>query len=191
MVKKKKNLLKNQTDALALLRQIGAPPLLIQHHLLVTEAAAQLINGLPENLRRHIKEQNIMIGAALHDAGKILYPNEMTGPGSMHEQAGLDLLLRNGVDPELARFCSTHSDWRQSVLSVEEIFVALADTLWKGKRIHELEELAIHRLAEFAHTEFWSIFIELDKLFQRVAEQADERLERSQGFIAVRDDFSL
>lgn len=123
-----------------------------------------------------------MVGAALHDAGKILYPDEMKGPGSQHEQAGLGLLLRNGVEPELARFCTTHSDWRQSGLTIEELFVALADTLWKGKRIHELEELATRRLAEFANTEFWEIFVELDTLFQAVAEQADERLERSRTF---------
>lgn len=123
-----------------------------------------------------------MIGAALHDAGKILYPDEITGPGNLHEQAGTGLLLKNGVEPELARFCATHSDWRQSGLTIEDLFVALADTLWKGKRIHELEELAVRRLAELANREFWDIFVEMDTLFQAVAEQADGRLEQSRAF---------
>lgn len=169
-------------EALTLLRQLGAPALLIQHHRLVAEAAAQLVNGLPQNLCRHVNGKNIMIGAALHDAGKILYPDEMTGPGNMHEQAGSGLLLKNGVEPELARFCAIHSEWKQSGLTIEDLFVALADTLWKGKRIHELEELAIRRLAELAGTEIWNIFVELDTLFQAVAEQADGRLERSRVF---------
>ena len=169
-------------DALTLLRQLGAPPLLIQHNRLVAEAAAQLVNGLPQNLSRYVNGKNIVIGAALHDAGKILYPDEMTGPGSRHEQAGSGLLLRNGVEPELARFCATHSDWKQSGLTTDDLFVALADTLWKGKRIHELEELAIRRLAELANTGIWDIFVELDTLFQAVAEQADGRLEQSRAF---------
>lgn len=166
-------------DALRLLRQIGAPPLLVQHLRLVAEAATQLVDGLPPNLRSHVNVRQVVIGAALHDAGKILYQNEMTGSGNKHEQAGLDLLLQNGIEPELARFCDTHSDWHQPHITVEDLFVALADTLWKGKRIHELEELAIRRLSALANTEFWDIFDELDTLFQSVAEQADERLERS------------
>lgn len=174
--------IKTPENALQFLKELGAPPLLIQHHRLVAEAAAQLVDRLPQNLCRYVNGQNIKIGAVLHDAGKILYPNEMTGPGNMHEQAGLDLLLRNGVASELARFCATHSNWRQSGLTVEDIFVALADTLWKGKRIHELEELAIHRLAQLSGFEFWDIFVALDTLFQKVAEQADTRLERSRAF---------
>lgn len=166
-------------DALTLLRQLGAQSLFIMHHRLVAEAAAQLADGLPQNLGRCVNREKIVIGATLHDAGKILYPNEMTGPGNMHEQTGSDFLLRNGVEPELTRFCATHSDWRQSGLTIEELFVALADTLWKGKRIHELEELAIRRLAELAGIGVWDIFVELDTLFQAVAEKADGRLERS------------
>lgn len=174
--------IKTPENALQFLKELGAPLLLIRHHRLVAEAAAQLVDGLPQNLCRYVNGQSIKIGAALHDAGKILYPNEMTGPGNMHEQAGFDLLLRNGVEPELARFCATHSDWRQPGLTVEDLFVALADTLWKGKRIHELEELAIRRLTELANTEIWNIFVELDTLFQKVTDQADERLERSRVF---------
>src|SRR3990170_1154246 len=165
--------IQTQEDALKLLNQLGASPLLLQHHRLVTEAAVQFIDGLSPNLRPCVDTRQVLIGAALHDAGKILYPDEITGHGNMHEQAGRELLTRNGIEPELARYCVTHADWKQPDLTAEDLLVAIADTLWKGKRIHELEEFAIMRLAQFAGADFWNIFVELDTLFQAVAERAD------------------
>ena len=38
---------------------------------------------------------------------KIEHPEELTGPGRLHESAGEAMLLRAGVDPALARFCRT------------------------------------------------------------------------------------
>lgn len=172
-------ILQTPEDALMLLNQLGAPPLLLQHHRLVTEATAQLIDGLSANLRQYVNARQILIGAALHDTGKIFYPDEMTGSGNMHEQAGYDLLIQNGIEPKLARFCITHGNWKQQDLTAEDLFLSLADALWKGKRIHALEEFAIQRLSQLAGAEFWSIFVEVDTLFQAVAERADERLERS------------
>ncbi|MBI5452908.1 HD domain-containing protein [Candidatus Gottesmanbacteria bacterium] len=171
--------LQTPEDALKLLNQLGAPPLLLQHHCLVAEAAAQIIDGLSPNLRQYVDARQVLIGAALHDVGKIVYPDEITGHGNRHEQTGYDLLIRNGVEPKLAIFCVTHAAWKQQNLTVEDLLVALADTLWKGKRIHELEELAIRHFAKLIDAEFWGIFLELDTVFQAVTERADERLGRS------------
>jgi wobble nucleotide-excising tRNase len=76
----------------------------------------------------------IRLGVALHDAEKISYPSELDGPGSMHEPAGEALLLASGVQPKVARCCVTHGRWAETGVSFEELSVALADKLWKGKR---------------------------------------------------------
>jgi HD domain len=126
-------------EAYQFLRELGAPPQLILHVQLVGEAADLLISHLHE---RQLKfdERLIRFGVVFHDVGKILHPSELKVAGNLHEADGERLLIEHGVEGRLARCCRSHSQWQKMECSLEELCVALADTLWKGKRIAALEE---------------------------------------------------
>lgn len=163
--------------ALALLDRLGAPPRLVRHHELVVEAARAILDGLGA-LVQGVDAQLVLVGAALHDAGKIVHPHEMDGPGNRHEPDGRALLSEHGVG-EAARFCVTHARWAQAEVELEDLLVALADKLWKGKRVAELERRVIEGLA--TGQSFWDVFVRADAVFERVAAGADDRLARSLG----------
>ena len=163
-------------DALALLERLGAPPRLVRHHELVVEAARQIIEGLGR-FASCFEARVVLLGAALHDAGKIRYPAELDGPGDLHEVAGRDLLVERGLD-DLAEFCVTHAKWGDSV-PLEDLLVALADKRWKGKRVDGLERRIMERLAADSGLDFWDVFVLADDVFERVAAAGDERLLRS------------
>lgn len=161
--------------ALALLDELGAPPRLLRHHELVVEAARAILDGLGA-LASGVDTRLVLVGAAIHDAGKIVHPNEMNGPGNQHEPEGRALLTEHGVG-EAARFCVTHAQWEHADVELEDLLVALADKLWKGKRVAELERRVVERLA--AGQSFWDVFVRADAVFERVAAGADDRLARS------------
>lgn len=165
--------------AIAVLQHLGAPARLVQHHRLVVEAAQALLIGLqqafPELL---VNQQQVLIGAALHDVGKILYPGEITGAGRCHEQAGEEMLLRLRVSPEIARICRTHAHWTDPDAEVEDQLVALADTLWKGARHNALEETVIAAIAAEIDLNAWSVYSPADAVFERVASSGENRLWR-------------
>ncbi len=97
-------------EARELLVKLGAPRRLIQHGVLVGEAAELLI----ERLRRMgawLDADFVRLGAILHDAGKTLHVQELSEAGHAHEQAGEELLRREGVTPALARCCVSHAAW--------------------------------------------------------------------------------
>lgn len=132
---------------LALLEQLGAPRRLIVHHELVVEAARELVSGLAR-FASSFDASVVLSGAALHDAGKILHPQELDVPGALHEPS-------------------------------EDLLVALADKLWKGKRVAELERRIVEALAAKSELDFWETFVRADDLFERIAARGDERLSRS------------
>jgi hypothetical protein len=115
----------------------------------------------------------------VHDAGKIIYPSELEGPGSLHEVAGRQMLLERGVQPEVAECCVTHAAWDSLEVSFEERSVALADKLWKGKRVAELELAVIDDIAARLSVDRWSVFARLDEAFEEIAAEAPSRLQRS------------
>lgn len=166
--------LQSHADALALLSSLGAAPWLVRHHELVVEAAGLLVAGLA-GVR--FDRGAVVIGAALHDAGKIVHPDEMAAPGHRHEQAGRGLLLAHGVPAELARFCVTHAAWQAGTL--EDHLVALADKLWKGKRDEALERAIVEQISVASGSEPWQVFERVDALCEAIAADGDERLVRS------------
>lgn len=160
-----------------MLASLGASVALVEHHRLVLEAARELVVGL-EGFAGHFVGAEVLLGASVHDAGKILFPGEMAGPGAAHEEAGARLLRDNGMS-RLARFCVSHGQWRRGVQGPEDLLVALADTLWKGKRCEELELRIVADLAAASGRDYWGTMIELDDLFERIADGGPARLARS------------
>ncbi len=113
----------------------------------------------------------------LHDAGKVVCTSELSEPGQSHTEVGEKLLAENGVPPELARVCVSHKFWDSDGVSTEELVVALADRLWKGKRNERLEARIVERVARASSRESLSVFLALDSVFERIADEAPERLE--------------
>ncbi len=174
----KRGALYSRHDAYQLLRALDAPDRLLQHVMLVGEAADLLIKFY-NSLNIKFDERLITLGVAIHDAGKVRYPHELDGPGSLHEAAGEQLMLDNGVQPEIARCCVSHAAWREADVSFEELSVALADKLWKGKREADLELRVIKAIAMKLQVDHWDVFMVCDTKFEKIAAGADDRLSRS------------
>jgi hypothetical protein len=170
--------LNSREDAYKLLQKLGAPDRLIVHVKLVGEAADKII-GAYNDLGLTFDSRLIELGVAVHDAGKISHPEELDGPGSHHEPVGRQLMLANGVQPEVARCCVSHAGWEGEDVTLEERSVALADKLWKGKRVEELELRVIDEVASRLKLDRWDVFSRLDSVFEDIAAGGPERLQRS------------
>lgn len=171
-------MLKDRHDANRLLEHLGAPARLLRHLALVGEAADALIREY-RALGVEADMQWIELGVAVHDAGKILHPSELDAPGNRHEADGETLLLRHGVAPKVAHCCVSHAAWESEDASFEEKTVALADKLWKGKRETALEMTIIDAVAERLCVDRWDVFERMDSVFEAIAAEGPERLERS------------
>ena len=167
--------LNSREDAYELLNELEAPDHLKLHVRLVGEAADLLIQKCNE-LKVSIDANFIRIGVAIHDIGKIIHLNEMTGTGSEHEPEGEKILLNKGVDPKIARCCLSHAQWAEMECSLEELLIALSDKLWKGKRVEELELKVIDRISDSLGKDRWAVFEELDSQFEHIASGGHERL---------------
>jgi hypothetical protein len=171
--------MKSVDEARALLVKLGAPQRLLTHTRLVGEAAELLLAQLCR-LGLSPDADFIRVAVVLHDAGKILHPDELEAGGDKHEPSGEMLLLAQGVDPALARCCMSHARWAHMRCSLEELVVALADTLWKGKRNAALEKRVAEMIGERLGRGFWDLFIELDNCFETIAAAGTARLLCSQ-----------
>jgi HD domain len=171
--------MKSIHEARNFLVKMGAPQRLVTHARLVGEAAELLLAEL-QRLGVPHDADFVRIAVVLHDSGKILHPDELDGGGDKHEHAGEMLLRAQGVGSALARCCISHARWAQMQCSLEELVVALADTLWKGKRNAALEKRVIKVISERLGLSFWDLFIELDNSFESIAASGTTRLLRSQ-----------
>jgi hypothetical protein len=160
-----------------LLRDLDAPPRLAAHLRAVHDVACQLLDWLD---RRYpdlpVDRDAVLFGAAAHDVGKTIHTLELSGPGADHERAGHRLLLDHGVEERLARFARTHASWTEPEIGIEDLLVSLADKVWKGKRVPDLEQLVVDRLGAAARQPGWEAFMHLDDVLNRIAEDADQRL---------------
>ena len=169
-------------DAQDLCRQLNAPPRLIVHLQLVHEAAEKIVLGLKKEFPGFVlDEPAIFFGAATHDRGKTMHPEELRASGKKHEEDGPALLISKGVDPRLARFALTHSQW-DDTMSVEDFVVALADETWKGSRSPVLESVITKAIAGQTGVEEWQVFSRLDEILGKISEGADERLAHQRSF---------
>ncbi|KUM78828.1 HD domain-containing protein [Streptomyces griseorubiginosus] len=164
-------------DVVHLLQSLDAPPRLAAHLRLVHDVAHELLDWLA---RQHpslqVDREAVLFGAATHDIGKTAHVGELLGPGSAHEEAGRRLLLAQGVAPGLARFAATHATWILPDIGLEDLLVSLADKIWKNKRVPELEDLVVRRLAEASGRTVWEEFLDLDDALAAVGEAAHDRL---------------
>jgi hypothetical protein len=74
-----------------------------------------------------------------------------------------------------ARFARTHGAERAS-LDMEELFVVVADTVWKGRRDKGLDDAVVAAIARATAQPTWQVFMTLDQIFERIARDADDRL---------------
>lgn len=167
-----------EDEAFVELRALGAPARLVTHARLVLEAGDAILAAVA-SVGVTVDRDLVRAGVVLHDAGKAIHVAELDGAGDLHEADGERALLARGVEPRLARVCRSHAKWKDMECSPEELLVALADKLWKGARVAELEGRVVDALATRSGRDRWEMFVTLDDAFERVAAGADERLARS------------
>lgn len=164
-------------QAAQLLQDLQAPPRLAAHLRLVHDVAHQLIGWItPQYPTLRVDREAVLFGAATHDIGKTAHIGELSGPGSAHEQAGRELLLTQGISHELARFAATHAAWTEPGIAIEDLLVSVADKVWKNKRVPDLEDLVVARLAEASGRTSWEEFLALDDFLTSIGNGADQRL---------------
>lgn len=164
-------------DVEAILVEERAPPRLFAHLTLVHDVCRRLLAKATKAWPKlPIDIDAVAFGAATHDIGKARFPAELSGPGSLHEAEGERLLLARGVPASRARFARTHGADRAS-LDLAELFVVLADTAWKGKRDKALDDAVVAAIAAATTKPTWQVFMTLDQLLERIAADADDRLQ--------------
>lgn len=109
-------------------------------------------------------------------SGKSCTPRSFPGPAPNTRRLYHDLLIARGVTEELARFARSHASWNAPGVSTDDLLVSLADKVWKGKRVTDLEQLLIERLSETSHQRPWEAFVALDDVLDQIAQDAERRL---------------
>ncbi|MFC7219253.1 phosphohydrolase [Streptomyces polyrhachis] len=160
-----------------LLSELGCPPRLAAHLRAVHDVAHQLVDWVQQRDPAVVFDrESVLFGVATHDVGKTVHLAELSGPGSAHEEAGRALLLSHGVSPQLARFAATHASWGDARIGLDDLLVTLADKIWKNKRVPDLEDLVVARLADASGRAPWEEFLALDEFLTHVGDGADQRL---------------
>lgn len=161
-----------------LLQRIDVPPYLLAHLIVVHDVARRLVVTVGHHWPDlPVDAAAVHFGAATHDIGKVLHPEEMKALGERHRAAGVKLLEEHGTPPRLARFARTHAAWRKEAdVQVEDLLVAVADQVWKGGRDEELETALLERLAASNDSELWEAYMTLDEVLTALASEADRRL---------------
>lgn len=160
-----------------LFNTLTVSPRLGVHLLLVYDVAIQIMAWLKHYYPKlEFDEEAVLFGAITHDIGKVVCHNEIFGPGSTHEQIGYELLVDHGIEKKLARFTRTHSAWTATETTMDDWLVSLADKIWKGKRVPDLEQLIVMNISTATKSEPWEVFLCLDDLLNDIIKDADSRL---------------
>ncbi|MFW5942311.1 MAG: HD domain-containing protein [Chloroflexota bacterium] len=170
-------------DAVAVIEALSVSPHLLAHLVLVHDVATRLVQGIRQRWPDlSFDADAVRFGAAVHDIGKVVHPEEMTGPGSQHHAAGVALLQAHGVSAERARFARTHATWEQEGeigggdIRFEDLLVALADIVWVGGRNQKLEDAVTTHLAASEGSAVWEAYMGLDDILTQLSSQSDLRL---------------
>lgn len=166
-------------EASALLAAHDARPRLVAHLTLVHDVAQQLVNAVCHaSPRLRFDVDAVRFGAATHDIGKALHPEELVAPGVAHEAAGEALLINAGVSPSLARFARTHGTARDALepLAAEDLLVIAADTAWKGGRDRRLDDALADAILRAEGCSAWAAFMAVDSVLDTLGWIADRRV---------------
>jgi len=146
--------------AATLLIEVSATARLVAHLRLVHDVAVRLLEAVSRAWPElQFDREAVLFGAATHDIGKALHPEELYQPGTAHEVDGRRLLLDCGIEDRLARFAETHAKWKHSSdCTFEDLLVGLADTCWKGRRSEGLDDLVCQQILNQIHGEWWEVF---------------------------------
>ena len=162
---------------MGLLTEMDAPPRLAAHLRAVHDVASQIVAWVRERYPvADVDAPIVLAGAALHDIGKVLHPDELSGPGSSHEDSGYQLLLAHGIDVRVAQLVRDHGSWRRTEASLDLLLVCLADSVWKDKRQVELEQLVVERIATATGEAAWAVYAEMDERLTEIGSLAVQRL---------------
>jgi putative nucleotidyltransferase with HDIG domain len=165
------------SEVVHLLEVVRASPRLIAHLTLVHDTAVRITDNIDEYWPcLAYDKQAVIFGAATHDIGKVLYPNELVESGTNHERVGASILIEHGFPEKLARFAQTHGQWEENT-NVEDLLVALADKNWKGARHKDLEGKIVQIISATCNEEDWKVFLKFDDLLSGIADSAHERLD--------------
>lgn len=161
-----------------ILKKHDSPERLNRHLRLVSFTASNLLSEIDNEWNQlKVNKDFVMFGAATHDIGKVISQNEIYGSGNQHESIGKNLLLENGFSEELSRFALTHGNWKSKDVILEDLLVTLADKIWKGKRINELEELICQEISKRIELDFWEIYQKLNLILDKISLSAQSRLD--------------
>ncbi|MBX9723754.1 MAG: HD domain-containing protein [Candidatus Obscuribacterales bacterium] len=161
-----------------LLKQLNAPPRLIAHLQLVHDVSVHLVEVIRKEFPTLTFDiEAVKFGAATHDIGKVQYTTELTQPGNQHEEAGEKILKLAGYRQYLARFATTHGGMsNHTAMTVEDLLVRTADTIWKGKRNHSSEMELVTHISNTLQVPQWQVYLVLDETLCEIAATADLRL---------------
>lgn len=161
---------------LEIFERLKMPPRLLAHLTLVHDAEKWLLKEMSAAFPKvKIDKELALFGAATHDIGKCVCKNELTQPGREHEAQGQKLLLSLGASAQMAAFAKNHSTWSERS-TIESLLVSLADKIWKGSRVAELEDLVVSKISQASALEKWEAYLLLDDIIQKIASGADKRL---------------
>lgn len=85
-------------------------------------------------------------------------------------------MQEKGIEPSVARFARTHGTWMHEDVGLDDLVIALADNLWKGRRNERLETKVVEVVAQQAGQEKWLVFDRLDEIFAEIASEGANRL---------------
>jgi hypothetical protein len=151
---------------------------LIAHLTLVHDVAARIVAEIRARFPTlKLDAQEILFGAATHDIGKVAHPEELSGPGHLHEEAGRALLREAGHPDRQARFAVTHAATDVASLEMSDLIVIIADKWWKGRRSEDVELAVTDLIANEMNADRWTVLSFFDDLAETITADADARLE--------------
>lgn len=164
-------------DILNMLSQNNAPDLLCRHLTLVYNVGISILDKFAQTWPNlPIIKSEVLFGTATHDICKMFETKELYQIGNQHEIVGYDFLISQNISENLARFAKTHGNWKEDNLKIEDLIVSLADKIWKGKRIDELEERLSKIISETSNDDYWKVYTKLDLIISDIIIGADKRL---------------
>jgi hypothetical protein len=102
------------------------------------------------------------------------------------EQARFALLY--GVSSWRAHFACIHGQWCNVPRPlIDDLWVALANTIWSGKRDLKLEQRIAAEIGQAAGEDMWVAFQRLNELIEPIAADGDRRLAWQAHFSAPQD----